>query len=227
MRMRRKKSVLFEIFTTVVLIIVIAVCFDQRAEPLTYQNITEIDASTKEKIQNVIVWNTDFSQEIEDSIVANLGKLPENILDSWLAVDGHITVCPSKRGYLDIDDDFISDTEEETDYYTIAYNAISVKNKEIIGSNIHILGSAYYIQYSLLHELGHYVYYAYFGTDADYELPNYETDSMRFTAAERNCTAYLLTPDEYFADIFAYVISNGTTEKYPDTFILQEIINNF
>lgn len=149
--------------------------------------------------------------------------LPEDILNSWLSTDCKIVVCPNIKGYLDIDDDF----ELPSNSHTMAYNLITIKDDCVLGSNIYILGSYQTIDNSLLHEIGHYVYYACFDISEEYILPNYETHSTSFIENECNNVLYYMNAEEYFAEIFVYTVIHGTNDEYPDTSIMKKIIENF
>lgn len=195
----------------------------------TKNNATDdSDIERNEILKSVIVWEADYSKEIESDIVYNLNLLPDSVLNSWLSKESSVVVCPNIKGYLDKEADITDDAGFKTEnYYTIAYNLISSRGDEVVGSDIYILGSSDYINNSLLHEIGHYVYYEYFGSSTDYVLPSYETDSELFIENEQKNISYFLIPNEYFAEIFAYTVKNGTTELYQDTYKMQKIIKNF
>ena len=171
-----------------------------------------------EQIKSIIVWKCDYSKKIETQIVYELNRLPENILNGWLALDSHIIVYPNEKGSLD---------DVYQGGYTIAYNDILAKNCMIQSSDIYILGSAYIIGQSLLHEIGHYVYYQYFGMNANYVLPHYKEDRERFVENELDGQTYYLLSEEYFAEMFAYTVVHGTGENYKDTYKIDEIIQDF
>lgn len=178
-----------------------------------------------EMIKSVIVWDTEYSEEIENAILYNLNLLPEDILSSWLSKDSRIVVCPNIKGYLDEDSGELENAYDN--FYTSAYNTIYSSSGDVFGSDIYILGSVYDIDNSLLHEIGHYVYVEFFGTATDYVLPNYETDSFRFAENECENFSYYAVDEEYFAEVFEYTILNGVTKEYTDTYAMQEIIEEF
>ena len=191
--------------------------------------ISESESERNGIIKSVIVWNTDYSKEIENSVIYNLNLLPDDVLDSWLSKDSSIIICPNVIGYLDVNDtDSITDETHGQDkaYYTNARNSIHTLNNSVIGSDIYILGSTYYVNNSLLHEIGHYVYYEHLGTSADYILPNFKTDSKKFAKNERKGFSYFTISDEYFAEIFAYTIKNGIVAEYNDTYVMEKIIED-
>lgn len=182
----------------------------------------EITDERNEQIKSVIVWRTDYSKKVETQIINNLNMLPDSILNSWLETDCHVLVYPQVKGSLDVAADAICE-----DGYTIAYNDITAKGGVIQNSDIYILGSPYIIDKTLLHEMGHFVYYQYFGMDTSYVLPNSASESKRFIENERDGQEYYLLSDEYFAEMFAYTIRNGTSDEYKDTYVMDKIIQNF
>ena len=181
------------------------------------------DKDRNEAIKSVIVWETDYSEKIENLIVFNLNSLPENILNGWLATDCSIVVCPNIKGYLDMNDDF----ELPDNAHTMAYNLIKMKDNRVISSDIYILGSGRIINKSLLHEIGHYVYHNSTDTETKYILPNYETNSNSFVENECDNVLYYLDEEEYFAEVFAYTVIHGVNDEYPDTKVMKNIIDNF
>ena len=174
------------------------------------------------QIQKTIIWKCKYSQRIENEIVYNLNKLPGAILESWLDTDSHIIVYPNKKGCLDQ-----ADGVSSRNGYTIAYNEITAKNNMIQHSDIHILGSVYIIDRSLLHEMGHYVYGKSFGMNGGYTLPNYDTECERFIENECGGEDYYALPEEYFAEMFAYTVVYGVNENYNDSYEMNAIINKF
>jgi hypothetical protein len=175
-------------------------------------------------IKSLIVWQTDYSTEIENTIIDNLNMLPDSILDSWLSLNSNIIVCPNVKGYLDKFHLYL----EEKGTYTTGYTKVSNDGEIVSGADIYILGSVDNIEDSIIHEIGHYVYYAYFGIRTGYVLPNYETESYKFATEERDgSTYYMEFEKEYFAEMFEYVIINGVSDEYKDTHVMQEIIEDF
>lgn len=208
-----------------ILITMVVWCITRTVSPVHPADSTEItEASIRdEHIKSLIVWETAYSQEVEDVIVCNMNMLPDSIIESWLSLDSHIVVCPNIKGYLD---KYHLNIEEKGSY-TTGYTRISSDGDTIIGADIYILGSKININTSLIHEMGHYVYYEYFGVNTDYVLPNYDIDSVRFSKTEYGSNYYSSSSKEYFAQIFAYVIMQGTVEEYPDAAIMTKIIENF
>ena len=208
---------ILEWMLVVILFLIFLMYVFHRATPAT-EYAGEITNERNEQIRSSIVWKRDYSKRIEAQIIYELNRLPENILEGWLDLDSHIIVYPNEKGSLD-------DVCEGG--YTIAYNDITAKNCTIQSSDIYILGSAYIIGQSLLHEIGHYVYYQYFGINTSYVLPHYEEDRERFVENERDGQTYYLLSEEYFAEMFAYTVVHGTDENYKDTYKIDEIIQNF
>lgn len=187
----------------------------QRIECLKYE----------QSIKDVIVWDIEYDKKLEDCIVSEFSYLPEKITKSWLSEDSAIVVCPDERGYLDkkikdIKNSYVADD------YTVAFNSIlGYPNGSIFKSHIYILGNYTSIKGSLLHELGHYIYYKHFGLNGTYVLPNYVRDCKKLCA--NKSSEYFRDESEYFAEIFAYTMHNGTKDFYMDTYEIEKIINNF
>lgn len=223
--MKRKIHAFMQIFEYVVALSIFAVvimyAFNRPAQVSEYA--THSNEDRNETIKSIIVWDTDYSERLENLVVYNLNLLPESILESWLETDCSVVVCPNLKGYLDAD----IASELTGNSHSTAYNVISTSGDEVVGSDIYILGSSQIINSSLLHEIGHYVYYEYFGATTDYVLPNHETDCARFVETERDGHAYYLETEEYFAEIFAYTVLQGVNEEYPDTQVMKKIIDDF
>jgi hypothetical protein len=215
---------LFEYIVAFIILIIIVTHMFFRSAPVS-DYITYDNDARNETIKSIIVWDTDYSERLENQIIYNLNLLPDSILDSWLNTDCRIVVCPNIKGYLD--NDVTSNTNISDNYYTTAYNTISIKGENVIGSKIYILGSSQIIESSLLHEIGHYVYYEYFGATTNYVLPNYETDCSRFIENECDGATYYTSEYEYFAEIFAYTVLHGVSDDYSDTYVMKKFIENY
>lgn len=208
-----------------VLMTMVVWCISRTFSQVHPAESTEVSQKTAEddRIKSMIVWETSYDEEIEDAIVCNMNMLPDSILDSWLSLESNIVVCPNVKGYLD---KFHLNIEEKGSY-TTGYTKISNVGETLVGVDIYILGSKANVNTSLIHEIGHYVYYVYFGANTVYVLPNFETDSVRFSETEYGSNYYSSSYKEYFAQIFTFTIQQGTTEEYPDTNVMKEIIENF
>lgn len=223
--MKQKIRSLMHVFEYVVAFIVLAVAvmyMFYRPAPVT-EYISYGNTDRNEKIKSIIVWETDYSKKLEKLIIYNLNLLPDSIIDGWLSIDCSIVVCPNIKGYLD--DDTVLNISDNL--HTTAYNVVSTEGDEVISSDIYILGSSKIINSSLLHEMGHYVYYEYFGAATDYILPSYEAECAEFIENECAGLSYYMVPNEYFAEIFSYTVLNGTNENYSDTYVMKKIIDDF
>ena len=183
-------------------------------------NITILnDTEKNELLKSIITWDTEYSKELEDAILYNLNLIPDAILNSWLNTECSIVVCPNEKDVLR--KDTISSS------YPAAVNKMRTDGTTIIRSSIHILASLEHINSSLIHEIGHYVYYMHFGIENDYvmTLPYFDADNQRF--CEEQKSYYYDQPKEYFAELFSHVIKNGVTDEYKDTYEIQKIIEDF
>ena len=203
---------------------------DRSVSEIETKKITYADKAERDEIiKSVIVWETDYSKELEDEILYQFNQIPDVVIDSWLSEDCKLVICPNDDEYLKADTDSYNKIINANCYfsgYYAAYNAMAGNDNGVICSDIHVLGAPIYIN-SLPHEIGHYVYYEYFGINTDYSLPNYETDSIKYVENIKNGNTYYLDHGEYFAEMFEYTLINGVTEEYADTYVIQKIIENF
>ena len=188
---------------------------------ITYETKAERD----EIIKSVIEWETNYDEEVEAEILKNMNMVPDAILDRWLSLDSHIIVCPPVVGYLE--ENHIENANKDDEGYATAFNRVTRTGDMVTGSKIYVLGTSYYVALSLLHEMGHYVYYEQFGFKTEYTLPNLETHGKAFVDAEKQGYEYYLSTKEYFAEMFDYTVLNGVSTEYPDTSVMQYIIDNF
>jgi hypothetical protein len=190
-------------------------------EPITYETAEE----KNEIIKSKIIWDTEYSQELETVVIDEFNKVPEHIFNSWLNVaDSAITICPNVLGYIE------ENYSPRPDGGAPLAGNIKMKltNSKMKSARIHVLGSADYLQLSILHEIGHYVHAEYTGGSQVSLLPNYNTDAYAFAREEcAGSTYYAKSHEEYFAEMFKYTVLNGVTDEYPDTYVIQEIIDNF
>lgn len=193
-------------------------------KPATETQIVRLKIDDKERaIRDKIQWNTDFSYELEEATVNEMLSLPDNVLTGWLSIDSKIVIEPPIKGSLDNHNVYTYNDGG----YTAAYNAVTVSGGTVKISEIHVLGDAETITESLHHEVGHYVYYEDFAHSTTNPLPYFDSEKELFISNELDCHDYYYSDKEYFAAMFAYVVDNGVTDVYPDTQVMQDIINVF
>lgn len=174
-------------------------------------------------IKERIIWERDYDVSIENTIINELQILPESILSNWLSIDSNVITVPAVRGYLNNTD--IENDNPNLDSFIVAYNRLTLQEGKPVISKIYILGSEYYIKDSLLHEIGHFFYDDYL--EKDYILPHFDEEKELFIANEMNGNTYFYNPKEYFAQMFAYVMHNGTNSDYPDTLVIKKLIDEY
>lgn len=229
--LRKKLPIVVDILVSFIIVLLILGFCTSRTSTTT---ALRVDDTLYDQCASVIKWETSYDKELEQAVIEELCRIPEQILTAWLQIDCSITIVPNQRGYLDLAHNSVSKEvkmqvtdKPAADYYTIAYNDIRAENGKITSSHIYILGNEYSVRHSVLHEMGHFVYYETFGIETAYVLPNYETNYQVFINNECDGNTYLANPGEYFAEVFVYTITSGTRECYPDTVQMQEIIDNF
>lgn len=179
-------------------------------------DISHVSAEKAERIKSVIVWEADYSKAIENAVIYELNKLPDAILNGYFAVpDADIIIVGSLSQY-------------DTNYNITGRTEWAYENWAMTRADIYIEGKVSTVQETLIHEVGHYVNAACECVGSDYDLPNFEADAYRFSTTEWDGFDYFAQSEgEYFAELFKYVINNGATDKYADSYKMQSIINNF
>ena len=190
---------------------------------MNYSEKINIDISNvpEEKIQQIkslIVWETEYSKEIEDTIISELNKLPDTIYNAYLNVaNNNIKIVSS----LDRNNTYSTGTPIGRIFWQVDYGVVTK-------AEIHMVNTVDAVKRSMLHEIGHYVDVAFSYAGYNSDLPYYASDAYRFSTTEYNgFDYYASSEDEYFAELFRYTISNGPTEKYIDSLNMQYIIDNF
>ena len=188
----------------------------------TYSDkLADIQITKKEKaerIKSVMEWEVNYDEEIENTIINEINKLPDTIFEAWWNVE--------QRSIHVVKDLPQCDTED--DATTIACIQQSYTGGTVVAADIFFENNQKYIKKSALHEFGHFVERAWREAGGDASLERFDEDSERFAINECNSNMYYHKHSgEYFAELFQYTINNGATDEYPDTYKLEAMIKVF
>ena len=176
-----------QLLSYLLVILFVAFCVLEYNDEIEAQ-YTFTDTTSKENYLRTIISNDSGSDESINQVIAELAKVPENILLSFLKTGGKIQI-------IDLDHKFVAGSFDTS----IAGNYIIKIEPE-------------YADYATLHEIGHYfARINHIENDARFKQCLQEKEKAVNTIFERN--RYFYDDSEYFAEMFKYYC-NGDLNEY-------------
>lgn len=172
-------------------------------------------------LADVLIWDTEYSKDMEDCIIDELCLLPASLIDRWLDAEGLIHITSTQEGYLEKLMKTVDVNSSPTKVGHVAgFNRMTLsKDGTVLRSEIYIMGDSEIIKDTLLHEMGHFFFVDQF-TYEHVTLPHYFEDREKFCVCIFN--DYYMAQLEYEAELFAFTVHNGKTSFFKDSILIYD-----